>query len=892
VGDELKLHIPVRAIHRNVTFCDDGTVWATFEMPGLPTMYHDDSSRIDIHRRVANALMTAAETGSEFSILGVVAPVDPESIGDAMVEDVDLGLCPHWGDVVDATVAAEADRATWRRRVFLSVKLAEPGGWAMVATALGAAESLLAVDLGMASAPVSAKARGQRAEEAEALARRLTNSLGAPVVPASSDTVIWLHERAWLRRIEDLPAPRIGAQSVSAAQVVALADRVKIFEGGQKGDPGRKGRQYTKVLVDDSDVAYQCAAVISTHPGEWDHPRGQGDWLARLDEIGANGDWCSRVRVPSREQTLARIRRKSREANAQVDEHNTAVGSGLAAAAVGAAQALQDQEEYLKAHPGEWDLSVVTIVSLAADDVAGLAEDFAAVVDHFKSEGYRFDRPLGHQNALLMCMQPGSASHGVLGHFGQSMFCAGLASASPFESGDLLDPGGILIADRWDGAQCCGPLFHDPGWGPRHNRGSSIAAIGDQGGGKSYFGKQVTYGTLARGGKATALDRTAMEEYVRFARAIPRLLPGVVAQVVRFDDPAVCVDPLRIFTRDVDSGADLRRKYCRGLAAVMLKVKTMSEEGMALDRAVDWVLARANPAMPAVLAALQSVASVQGDNTVSRQAAATVAAKLAALAADPLGRLLFGDGVPLDLGRADYIVFAARHLEPPTDDELSNQHLYDELPPEKILAQGLLYLVTAIAREFAFNDDNRMCVCTFDEVWSLINTPKGFALLDDIIRNGRKHKVSVIVLSQDGVDVARLKGIAYWFIFLLLDADAARRAISQAGLAATDELVNTLTSPEEMGNGICLVRDLRRRAGRCKIRAALTAELSEALETNSDRIAEIDAGRPRDIARRIPDHPGAGRPVPIAAGRPSRVPLVAATDGVATVRPSKRRAAG
>ena len=47
------------------------------------------------------------------------------------------------------------------------------------------------------------------------------------------------------------------------------------------------------------------------------------------------------------------------------------------------------------------------------------------------------------------------------------------------------------------------------------------------------------------GGKAVALDPTQLEEYVRFARAIPHLLPGVVAQVVRLDDPAVCVDPLR-----------------------------------------------------------------------------------------------------------------------------------------------------------------------------------------------------------------------------------------------------------------------------------------------------------------------------------------------------------
>jgi hypothetical protein len=857
----------------------------------MSTAYRDDTARLDVHRKVASALMTAADQGAEFSILGVAEPIDPLEVADNMLEGVDVDGFPNWGRIVDLTVAGEAGKDDRRRAVFLSVKLSAPGGWAALATALRAAESLLGADLGLTASPVTKRERTTRTAEATALARRLTNILGQPVVPASASTVTWLHERAALRGIEHLPAPRCHSVSVTAGQLMAIADRTKIFEGGQDGDPGRKvwgNHHYAKVVTEvprtgELAVGYQAAAVVSAHPSEWDHPGGTGDWLARLDELGALVDWCARVQVNTDEHALGKIRRKRYEATAQVDEHDSNVGSSLAAAAVDAIHGLNHQEAYLRANPAEHDLSVTTIVALSAPSVGALRDDFFEVADHFKTDGYTFDRPLGHQSALLACMQPGSAPHGVLGHFGQSMFCAGLATASPFESADLLDPYGILVGDKWDGAEPCGPVFLDPAFGPRHDRGSSMCFLGDQGGGKSYAGKLITFGNLARGGKGVALDRTQMEEYVRFARAIPKMLPGVSSQVVRLDDPRVCVDPLQVFSRDVDTGEDLRRKYALGLASVMLNIETMSEEYMALARAVDAVLRRPDPNMGAVLVAIRAAANSPAGTEEARSATAAVAGKLTALASDPLGRLIFGDGEPLDLSSADYIVFAARHLDLPTEDQLSKPHLYRKLAPEKILAQGLLYLITAISREFAYADDGRMCVCTFDEVWALTNSPEGADLLQDLLRNGRKHKACVIVLSQDGADVAALKGISYWFVFLQIDEEAARRALKCVGLPATGELVDMITSPAEMGNGVCLARDLARRAGRIRFREALTAELKVALETNADRLAALEPPKPRVAARAV----AAASPTPRAA---PRVTAASMAPSAHRVRPSKRRA--
>jgi len=489
-------------------------------------------------------------------------------------------------------------------------------------------------------------------------------------------------------------------------------------------------------------------------------------------------------------------------------------------------------------------------------------------------------------------MLPGSALPPTARHYTQYLLSGDLAGGSPFSGSDVGDPRGIYVGQQIDG-NSFRPVLLDPAWGPEDlNQGSSIALVGAQGAGKSHLFKLICSGVLLRGGQVVALDRTEMREASRLGAGLAPM--GVRTQIVDLVAPAICLDQLRVF-----SGEE-REELAVGFLTVLLGTSPRREDGAELAEAVAAAVRLVDGRMSDVIAALEAAGNA---------VAASLARNLRIFAKSRLGQIIFGDLPPLAIGGADYIVFAAAGLNLPTKEERATPHLNEQLLPDQILAQALMFLVAAVTRRVAYGDKTRFCLGAFDEAWAITSSTQGEKLLSDVAHGGRKENAALILAGQDAVDfgISELRDlIPVRMVFRHESTKGAKRALEFLDLDDRGGgVARMLCDRQRMGFGdqprLCLIRDIRNRVGMLQITPAWTAQLAAAMESNAKRVAQADrdavdaggddmavAAAPRSRPRAITPTrvPATARPVPqiAAEARPERA-LPAAKPGDGDGRP-------
>ncbi|MFI0742368.1 ATP-binding protein [Streptomyces sp. NPDC021100] len=843
------MRLPIRHVSNNIVFTTHGTCWAVWRVAA--TNYSHAPSAAKRRRLKALEALVKSLTG-EPMLLSLCPQVDPVAVVRAMVADVDLQRSPRYEQLGHAVLDQLEEMELTGRTDWLAVPLPALSHKDALLGAFRSAKAEVALQLGLMPAPVTAAEVAQRTEQAARMQAQWPS--GVSMRPATEAEILWIYGHSARRGLAEpfLPdgteAPVRGrGRTVAALGEVLLAEGGTDF-GQRRTAPGNPfARRYVQVSSEWGD-SYQALLALSEMPEAFALPGAA--YLQQLDDLAYPVDWSARLVITPGAKAEAKSRKRARHLKAQAAEYE-GDPAGPPASTV---QHQEDNDEYrqrLTASAREVEVRAMVTLAVWGTSADEAGDRAAALVSDFGSTDYTFARPVGEQTNLWHAMLPGSRTPRVLTGYAQYLLARDFAMAMPWCGSQLGDERGALFGFQLASGGVR-PVLIDPTRGPRENANGSMAFVGELGAGKSVALKAAVYNVLARGhllgkvrsrGRAVIVDRTKQEEWVRFARACPG-----TTQVIRIDQAAeVSLDPLRLY---VDRSPKVAARFCESFLTLLLGVRPMDLEGVALSEAVQAVLEAPAPSMRALI---DELTRRGGGDPASR----TLARKLQAVARKDLAAVVFDETLPVvDTHRADSVVFAVNALALPKKTELASDHRIERMEFEKVLGRALMYLIAAVARETVMASREEFGVAVFDECWWLTSSDEGLELLLELLRDGRKHNAAAYVASHDPDDIGPAeteKGvivrglIPHRMAFRQTTRSLAERALDFLGVDASDadllELVTTGLSPidadmpeEEKAAraGECLYRDLAGRIGLMRVLIPADAAVMAAIHTTPD----------------------------------------------------------
>ncbi len=818
MGSEL----PVRALTGHLVWAPDGSVWACFQVEPFGFPHRSTRDATDIHARTQAALLALP---AEALVLSIGRRLSPAEITDRIATAG--GGQPGWVAYARRAAATPAYTRMW----VLAVQLPDPDGTQGWMDRLRAATSEVGAGVGAVHTPPGAR----RVKTAFAAARAVEEELARHITlrPLPALRVRWLYEHAVTRGLIDPPLPDptpLHPTGDMRPVVVRRWDRDTVYiEGGTKTDPGRpRHRRYLTVEHPDYGTAYQTFLCLGELPAAWTFPYGSGEWLWHLDDqVSFPVDWALRITRVSNETARRRVLRARRNLTGQLDEPG-GDPAGPSTTIASAADAVDHQRARLEANPALPAFKATTIVAVADRDLPTLERRASLVETTFRQAEFNFYRPTGGQHAAHLAMLPGSPISSVVGEYAQDLLPDGLASAMPFAGSGVGDPDGMLLGACLD-TLVPSPVFMDPAHAPRDlNRSGSLAAIGELGAGKSFLAKTLAYRTVAMGGRVVAVDRTERGEYA----ALADVAAGTSQVVEVTADAQVCLDPFQVFTTD-----QLRLRYGVGFLTLLTATPPGSTAGALCHRAAHRCLehAAATGATPRLVDVIDALAAEgAGGEELAR--------KLQAMSGIAEAGLVLGDpGPPLDLD-ADYVCFHLPGLRLP-----ARGTARDELLPEELIGQAVLYLVAAFSRRVLFSDPHRFAALLLDEAHALTTNPQGRALVTELIRDGRKHFAAVWGFSQlpadftttgDSGEPGGLEALLGYRVAFRQSRHTAAAALTFLG---SDDREGNLDTVTGLGTGECLLRDPTGRLGVVRISPPDDPAVLAAFSTTPTETPDVDA---------------------------------------------------
>jgi hypothetical protein len=864
---------PATAIIGHLVWSRTGKIWAVWRVRESPYRWLPTRRKLAEHSRVRTML---AGLPAESMVLSIAARIDPGEVAEAMISGIDLAGHPGWLDAVDATLDRLEAAELYRRRHYLCVQLPPFGNKrAQWATTWRSASASVMSAWGQSPPPIP----GREVTAALRQAGELEAQLGAVQLEAvTAGELRWLYARSARRGLIAEPAltgwtePRLrwvgrkGEGAVASPSLAPLLDGV-FQEGGDPDDEDRPlHRRYLRVATDEG-ISYQTFACVADAPQRFSFPGGVSEWLYVADQLPFPVDWACRIRaVPNSTATRAATRQQ-RELAGQVHEFE-AEPAGPPPSLAAAMDAVDDERSALAANPADPELQVAMIFGTWAPTLNELEQRAKTLQRIYQGAEFHLPRPTGGQMSMFEALLPGSTTPAACHDYRQYLLPRDLAAGMPFAGSAVGDNGGMLLGASRD-AGCVRPVLLDPASGPRHDRDGSLAVFGTLGSGKSYLAKRLAATVLMRGGKMIMIDRTQAGEYVRFAATMSEV--GIRSQVVTVnDDGGLLLDPLRVFTPAT------ARQVALGYLGMVCGLDGTSLESAALDKAVENVT-RPGSQLFDVLHELERLTDYGGPEFRHGR---ELALRLRAIANNRFGAPAWGDGPSIDT-TADCTVIHLPNLAVPRREVLLTEHLARKMLPEQVCSLGLLYLVAALARGIVFDETSRFAALAMDEAWALTSTLPGQQLLEEVLRDGRKHNAAGWVFSQNPDDLPpELRDLISARFVFGLTGEAAASGLRWLGVDPSRENIDMLeqwaarrevvAGPE--GDFVpheppeCLMRDASGRVGRIQILDAETELLREGFESNPTRLA----ARAADLEQLAADRLDAGQPPPLPLGAGAR----------------------
>jgi hypothetical protein len=845
--------IPTRNMAGGLRWTRNGTVWADWILTPRPYGLRPLKERKDA-RDLHTALFRSLPGDS--LLLGLVSGLDPAAVVERMLADVDLSQAPEWVAECEATLETLDELGLCERVYWLSVPLGLDKPADKLLEPVKSKHADLLDWLGLPPPGVSKADVERRVKQAE----RIRETIPAPfeATPATTAQMVWLHEHQVRRGLYldlNLPAASAaaGASWLESRSSAALSEPV-LDEGGQSDlsgpaarlDPAR--RRFLKVTdggAPDVAPSYQALSVLSNAPDAGFIFPG-GELLGGIDKSGLLVEWGMRLTVKAAADVMKTNRRALRNLNDQyVQQDESKSVSGLSTIDR-AAVALREYAATLESDKLEVETQATMIFCLASTEPDELRRSQHALNDFVANSGYRLSQPLGYQESFWWALQPGVPTSRQVREFAQITTSQNLAALVPLASDELGDSKGSLFGINIANGPLAGPnmpsglaspVLHDlEGASDRHTSGS-IAIAGEPGGGKSTAIKGLLDDVIDRGGHCVIVDHTQVGEYEFWARGKTQTV------VVDVDEPAVSLDPLRLF------GPKTGARVAQSFLTPLLNVSPSSPIGVLLSEVLE----------PAYLAkhqltSLGALVDHLGSGDCPDSAALEAARRIRVFGRKDIGRVIFDATVPtLDISTRA-IVIRTHTLQLPSEAELVNEHLFEQLPLEKVFGRAFYSLIAEVARHVCFSDPTVLGAFALDESHSATVSFEVERVILEFIRDGRKHRAVVILGSQDpmadfGSDT--LRGLVPTRVLTRQrDVDLAISGIKWIGLdpIAEPHLIDVVareTSPVPAGGrmplehrlGEGLMRDSSSNIGLIKMLLPARAERREAVKSTPRRKA-------------------------------------------------------
>ena len=825
---------PARAMTGNLMWTRTGTVWAIWRLKAMPYGLREFREKVavrDAHQGLLRGIV------GESLVMGICVGLDPATIVERMMADVDLAANPDWALECEATLDTLDVLEPGARAHFLAVPLGAQKGWDRFAEPMRGMKAELRAQLGLPAELPPVAVATRLGEQARQIATTIPHVFEP--TPATPAQMVWLQAHAQRRGLGidlDLPEPNEGIRGASTQRHAGCALPEPLIDEGGQTDLSRRdvrtmnpaSRRYVKVLDSgdpDASASFQVVQTIAELPSGGIAFPG-GEFIGQIDDFGFDFDvdWAIRLQVRSQSEVASANRRALANINDQLmqrDSESISLDSQISRAA-------RDLAEYtaiLQSDENEVEVLATTILCVAAEDATTAMDRGRVLRSAFGGRGFRIVAPLGYQRDLWWAMLPGVPTARVVRDYAQIYTSRTFAASMPLTSTDLGDRSGSPLALNITSGRS-GIVMHDIAGAIESDVSGSVAVAGELGGGKSVTLKRICGDVVDRGGRMIAADRTTVGEYAIFADSIAR------ATVVDVNDPVFSLDPLRIFGLTV--GTPIAQSFLNRL----LGFKPMSEMGGLLDDVLvaDYMATHDLRALGDVIEHL---------STLSGEAAKQLAQRMRLFARKPYGRVIFDSAVPaLDLtSRA--IIVRTHTLQLPSASELENTLLFDQLPAEKLFGRAIYALIAGLARALCFADTSELAVFVCDECHHITASPEGSEELSNFVRDGRKHKAALLLGSHDPIadfGSETMRGLIPTRILMRhQDRALARNGLEWLGLDSTsdellDEVMKRLSPVGPDGvpphrRGEALMRDSHGNVGKVKVLAPCAPHRAKAVLT-------------------------------------------------------------
>ncbi|QIB49531.1 ATP-binding protein [Streptomyces aureoverticillatus] len=861
----------IRHIVDNIVWTNAGTAWAFWAVPAQGSRYMAERSREELQHRITSLVRSLPGAAR---LYGLCARTDPGEVVAHTLAGIDHRRRPHWAEIADAQLRLLAgdDLDTpvemHRRTLWLAVPLEVGGARAELSSAFASAWGELSAMLGLPPAPVPAA----EVEEYQQRARQVTAELGGglELVPARPAEIVWMHQHALARGLEEPLLAESERSSLRGSRLVsgvlrapAHADlgQVRLLEGGQDEPPlearpvkkrarsrGRgKGRGGNLVgrrwlqVESEAGTSYQAQLALAEMPRRFS--AASGDFLAHLDRMPFGVDWVVDLKLVPTEKVVEEVKKKKRDLVDQAEQYSAQRATGLPDDIHDAAEDLGDLGARASRTSVEVEVQSVTVMTVWADTPAECDRRAGALQARLRGANYRLVRPVGGQEELFTLTLPATATPPATRQYVQHQLGEDWAMHGALTGHAFGDPTGVMVGFSQD-VGIVTPTLLDIANAPTQNASASFGIAGDLGGGKSVLLKLIASAIVDRGGRVIAIDRTKRREWATFASSAA----AGRSQVVDAAKAELSIDPLRVFA-DPAVGA----RYALSYLTVQLGVGPMTEHGALLKTAVKQASASAVPCMAEVALALEEMAAGEGPRALR---AASLVEWLQVAADEPLAASVFDPELPpLDLSSdvcRDFVVITTAGLTLPPREAVTNPELMRNQPLEALIGRAVLYLIAAIARETAFTDP-RFTLIPLDEAYWLTSSAEGQALVDEVVFDGRKHGAGVGLGCHDVRELGNSTGrglLAYRFLSRTADPELAARGLEWLGLPGDDEdllsMVTSNLSPFGQAEraGEFLGRDPRMQIGRFKALVPGVNRVLDSIFTTPEDAGAADQGRP------------------------------------------------
>jgi hypothetical protein len=409
--------------------------------------------------------------------------------------------------------------------------------------------------------------------------------------------------------------------------------------------------------------------------------------------------------------------------------------------------------------------------------------------------------PIASQENLYYDCLPNS-SGGKLRGYREMTTVERIGMTMPIATREAGDSNGVYIGYAIAGGRPASPILIDLRAAARNSLPPTIYAVGRQGSGKTFLALYLAFLSGKSGSYVITADPKPDHNVVS-------LFPGESQTLTLAGNEKYrgMLDPLIVTPRDLRE--DIALSYYLDI--------------LPIDRPGSWQI-ELMKAITTVMNGSGGSLEILNKLSMGNQNAKDVGEALEAVSRHGLGILGFGDGTNVrkfkDIQRITTISTAG--LELPSPDAARSTYDWREqisVATFKIVAAYIMWLGT--------QDSSVHKTVVLDEAKFL---PP--AMLEKLVRMGRKHNITVIVISQTVVDLGLLKElISMYFICGMNSVEEAGRGLGLIGLDQDDiSLKSKIADKLQFQKGRCFFRDMHGRVVEAQI-DAVYQEIIDALNT-------------------------------------------------------------